>query len=382
MSISGDDMARFMIAHLQDGRYGSAQILRPETADRMHRLAYQPVRPLPGMALGFYQEDRNGLRIVGHAGDTQEFHSDLHLLLDKGVGLFISFNSPGAASVNGRLRADLFDGFLDRYFPGPPLAEEPTMATARAHGAMLAGRYLDSRREVSNFPSLTNMLSQIELTVDRQGVVTGFHGLDGRLKHWREVQPFVWREVGGLSRLAAKVEGGRVVQVLNDDLPPVLVVQPAPLAQSGAWQGPLFAATLAVLLTATLSWPLAAVIRRRYGRPFALAGAAATGHRLARLACLVNVLFLIAWIVLFARALSGSLNLLDTPLDPWLYAIYALGAVGALASLGALYNLVVVWRDAARSWWARLSSLLITAACLSMVFFDLAYHLTSFSVKY
>ena len=48
-----------------------------------------------GFDLGFYQESRNGLRIIGHAGDTEAFHSDLHLLLDKGVGVFMSFNSQG-----------------------------------------------------------------------------------------------------------------------------------------------------------------------------------------------------------------------------------------------------------------------------------------------
>ena len=36
LSTTGDDMARFMIAHLQLGRYGSAQILQPQTAQAMH----------------------------------------------------------------------------------------------------------------------------------------------------------------------------------------------------------------------------------------------------------------------------------------------------------------------------------------------------------
>ena len=35
MSVSALDIARFMIAHLEGGRYGDAQILRPETAELM-----------------------------------------------------------------------------------------------------------------------------------------------------------------------------------------------------------------------------------------------------------------------------------------------------------------------------------------------------------
>ena len=36
MSVSGGDMARYMIAHLQNGEYNGARILKPETAQLMH----------------------------------------------------------------------------------------------------------------------------------------------------------------------------------------------------------------------------------------------------------------------------------------------------------------------------------------------------------
>ena len=51
----------------------------------MHTPAYSsvPASQINAMALGFYREDRNGHRIIGHEGDTELFHSDLHLLLDE-----------------------------------------------------------------------------------------------------------------------------------------------------------------------------------------------------------------------------------------------------------------------------------------------------------
>jgi len=95
-------MTHFMIAHLQNGRYGSVQILKPETAVQMHQR--QPGWPasMDAMALGFYEESRNGQRIIGHGGDTQWFHSDLHLLLDANVGFFVSYNSAGKDEVSPR----------------------------------------------------------------------------------------------------------------------------------------------------------------------------------------------------------------------------------------------------------------------------------------
>ena len=85
-SVTGADMQHFMIAHLQEGQYEGIQILRPETARLMHSRQLTIAPDMNGMALGFYEETRNGHRIIGHAGDTQYFHSDLHLIPDAGVG--------------------------------------------------------------------------------------------------------------------------------------------------------------------------------------------------------------------------------------------------------------------------------------------------------
>ena len=67
------------------------------------------------MALGFYEESRNGHRIIGHGGDTNWFHSDLHLIPDANVGFFVSYNSGGNGKGSGRTL--LWEQFLDRYFP-------------------------------------------------------------------------------------------------------------------------------------------------------------------------------------------------------------------------------------------------------------------------
>ncbi|HEX8415085.1 MAG TPA: serine hydrolase domain-containing protein, partial [Sphingomicrobium sp.] len=73
LSSTGEDMARFMIAHLQNG----AGILQPRTAALMHSPANTPIPGLNGMAYGFYQHNVNGRRVIGHGGDTNAFHSDL-----------------------------------------------------------------------------------------------------------------------------------------------------------------------------------------------------------------------------------------------------------------------------------------------------------------
>ena len=80
MASSAADVAKFMIAHLNDGAYNGQRILADSTAKRMHTRAFGHDPRIPGFALGFYEQSRHGLRIIGHGGDTQWFHTDLALI--------------------------------------------------------------------------------------------------------------------------------------------------------------------------------------------------------------------------------------------------------------------------------------------------------------
>ena len=158
LSASAVDMAHFMIAHLQQGRFGEAQILRPETAALMHGYEQRAIPALAPMALGFYHLQRNGRRVIAHGGDTQWFHSQLELYLDDGVGLFFSVdgNSPSG------LRKHLSEGFAARYFPAPAVARPATLATAREHGEVVAGHYVSSRSSFTNLLSGSRLVPKLQ----------------------------------------------------------------------------------------------------------------------------------------------------------------------------------------------------------------------------
>jgi CubicO group peptidase (beta-lactamase class C family) len=154
LAATGSDMARFMIAHLQDGAYGSNRILKPETAQQMHTTALNMIPPLDRMLLGFYESNYNGHRVIAHGGDTQWFHSDLNLFIDDQVGLFMSVNSVGKEGAAGPIRDALFREFSDRYFPGPTATGDVNLEIATGHAHLMSGRYESSRRPQSSFFSI------------------------------------------------------------------------------------------------------------------------------------------------------------------------------------------------------------------------------------
>jgi hypothetical protein len=117
MSASAGDMARFMLAHLQLGRYGESRILEEATARKMHSRLFAPDPRILSAAHGFYEVDANGRRAIAHGGDLVYFHSDLVLLLEEGVGIFVSFNSDSGGDARSELvraiEKVLFLGFDD-----------------------------------------------------------------------------------------------------------------------------------------------------------------------------------------------------------------------------------------------------------------------------
>ena len=217
LSASAESMTHFMIAHLQNGRYGNAQILKPETAVQMHQRQQGWPASMNAMALGFYEEARNGQRIIGHGGDTQWFHSDLHLLLDANVGFFVSYNSAGKDEVSPR--GVLFGKFMDRYFPVSP-GNEPAPSTAAQDARSVAGLYKISRRFETNILAVTTVLGEAKVAADSKDntiyLDEFFQDLNGQPKHFREIAPMVFRAVNGTEKLAfVKDKDGRWLLYLD-----------------------------------------------------------------------------------------------------------------------------------------------------------------------
>jgi len=109
---SAEDIAHFMIAHLEEGRYGNYPILQPETVNLMHERHASVHQELPGWCYGFYEDFRNGYRAILHSGDTKGFASLLYLIPELRTGFFIVYNTSETDLSN-----EFVQEFFDRYFP-------------------------------------------------------------------------------------------------------------------------------------------------------------------------------------------------------------------------------------------------------------------------
>src|SRR5205809_160624 len=102
LSTTGTDMTRFMLAFLAEGTLDGATILKPETVRMMETRQLDLPPEVRTLGLILMEYPSNGQRIVGHAGDSFYFHSDMILIPDARIGLFVSYNSAGSRFGGGR----------------------------------------------------------------------------------------------------------------------------------------------------------------------------------------------------------------------------------------------------------------------------------------
>jgi CubicO group peptidase (beta-lactamase class C family) len=380
---TGADMARFMIAYLQEGQLGSGRILEPETVRLMHDTRLPIIPPLNSMLLGFFQQDLDGRRIPGHGGDTQFFHSTLNLLVDDGVGVFLSMNSTGKGYASITIRSALMNELVDRYFPASADDRTVDPETVAEHARLMAGVYKTSRRAQSSFLSLAFQLSQVRVTVGEDGelVIPALTGVNGQPMEWREVEPFVWHAVGGKERLAAKVEDGEVVMFGVDSSSPFEMLQPVPWWQSWVWLMPLVSIALAAVLLTVAAWPIGAGLRRRYGVAAPLSGSAAKVYRLLGFADIAIIAIIAGWAGIVSL-LSTNLFAFSPGLDPWLLILRLatlVVLVGAAAI--AIWNARFAWSER-RGWHSRLWSVVAVFSCAVLLWVAIAFNLIGFSVDY
>lgn len=379
LSATGTDMAAFMLAYLGGGTYHGATILEPATVREMFTLQLAPAPGMNGFDLGFYQENRNGLQIVGHAGDTEAFHSDLHLLWQKHVGFFISLNSAGAKGAAEDVRVRIFRAFLDRYFPYVP-PREATVANPQSDAARVAGWYLTSRRQQTAL-SLLYTLGEVEVTKHADGTiaVSLLKNAAGYPLTWREVGPLYYRQAGGQAHLKFTADAnGRIVSWTSDDFIPVFVFQRVYGLKSLGDVKPMLTAFVAVLVISLLIRLGAWIARRRLGARLSLTRIERRVHLAARIGAIAFLAILAGWMVAFSMQDGASTSaIVDVML-----LLYAAGVVAILGGLAMIAETALRVARGPGGWFVRTGEIVVGLAAIYGIWFIFAFGLANFATNF
>jgi len=264
MSATSTDMARFMIAHLQNGELDGQRIFQEETALQMHsRLYAADSRVNGGMAHGFFDNTINGQRIISHGGNLFTFLSGLYLIPEQNVGLYISTN----ATSGGAATHAVIEAFLDRYYPA---AEPPGRQSVTGFAERIApylGEYTPARSNFTTEERTNSITMRANASLGSYGILV--ISSPGQVLRLAEVEPgflqavddpsyrFVYRTDGDGRRFLMGVGG---------------VTDPQSLVKT-PWYGTrnlhllLFLSSTLLFLAALIAWPISFFTRRRRQLP-------------------------------------------------------------------------------------------------------------------
>jgi CubicO group peptidase (beta-lactamase class C family) len=296
MSASATDMANFMIAHLQKGRFAETRILQESTAELMHRIRFTAHPRLNGLTLGFIEMSRNNVRVIGHGGDTAFFHTLLAIIPDHNLGFFVAFNGANAS----RARDEFFKSFMDRYFPPPELPS--LQAPEDFDPSPFVGAYGPSRRAYTTIDKLASLMGvQVEAG---QGVLITRSPLTD-VERWIQIEPLVFRKAQEDEHLVFRADHEGRITHLFLEIPVIGFVRLA-WYQLPGFHAALLALFALVSLSVVLGWPLAAMVRRFRRK----AGLSRTRVQLAaRLLGWALAFAGLTFIVLFAASLANPFEI-------------------------------------------------------------------------
>jgi hypothetical protein len=353
LSATSTDMARFMIAHLQLGRYGDQRILEESTARQMHSRLYSPDPRLPGMAYGFYESTVHGQHLIGHGGDTIFFHSDLALFTEHNLGLFVSYVNEG-----GLARIELVEAFVKRYFPGeePKLPEPP--ADFAEQGKKYVGKYRFTRHNSSDIEKIMALPSVVSVSVTPKGTLMTSAVLEDPW-YWVEVEPGFFRQIDGDMSLAFTEDAnGKVTHMSFSALPFM------PTYRIAWYTDPIFNYVLVVLAVVLSLTTLVSAFRHRKSRKLDPPGAR-WAVRLAALASALTFAFIIAVTIIIISAGEDIFS----AIPPALTAALMLPILTSILTLGVAVFAVLAWKAKYWTRFRRVHYTLFTLAAIGLVWF-------------
>lgn len=348
ISSTAPDMAKFMIAHLQNGTYGNATLLSPATAGLMHAQAFTNDPDVPGMCLGFYEMQYNGLRMIGHGGDTNLFHSELVLLPEKNEGYFISYNSPSGASA----RSEFFTEFMDHYYPqGPKVLPQPD-PSASAGLQKYAGTYESNRHNFARFESYLTLnpkvgpKSQLEIVVNPDNTL----GMKSGGPELVEIRPGVFSRLDGIQSALGNVvfhtaADGTVDYLCFGSLP-ILVFDRVPWYGTSGFVDDVRTASCILLATVFL-WPLLFIFRRSHAIPEpSVPKYARIARWIAGTAALVVLAFVVVLLpMLVSDTVLTTSYLNDQAVPAILTALLMLPVIVAILTIATIVLVILAWKE-------------------------------------
>jgi CubicO group peptidase (beta-lactamase class C family) len=366
---TADDIAKFMLVHMNQGVYGDDEhLLSQQSIERMHAQHFTQVEGLDGWAYGFMEGHRNGVRWIGHDGSWLGFCSQLAMVPGTKTGFFVAYNGDCSFAASAPLRKGLFDVLWPSR--GEPVAE--TNPTAEMRAQQLVGTYMSVRRARSDFTVMAAAAGQFSVSAPGEGRLVVHSPGAGRDLLFLPQANGTWVNPDFQWRAAALVDGaGKPTQlVLDSDVYDRV---------TGASQWALWSVALAMVVAfcvmALWGWSNGFLSRQIFG------GSKAVITTFPRLTAFVAAGLTIAALIAMAALMANPapLDILHGP-TPTLMVLLAIPVALGVLVIPMIYWSVTGFGTDRRARFAQTGYVLLTLAVLVFLAFCWQWGLHPFAL--
>jgi len=365
LSVSASDYARFVRALIGGGSLGGERILRADTTEKM--LTLQPGTEGAqggeiGMGLGVtIDRTRENLLVIGHSGDTVQYHSEFRAYRERGLVIVAMQNTEGPPLARTLIRK-----FEERFGLMPP-ALSPLPNQAEDHE--VAGTYGTARYSGHSFLRVGHLFQLLSIaTVSAGGIRLG-----AAPEPLTRVGPGLYQDLTRTGRRALffRDSGGAVRGVRVEPYQTMLRIAP--------WQQPrLVFGVIGVGVTVALVALLGVLGRLIWSRVTARP-APPLPWRFAALSALALVLC-VAGLFTTLTGMQADLYSMNPGRDPWIRAFEAAGIISVAAWAGFLFAILKHWARTRRA--ERIAAILFAAGMLAALAELINYHVLTSTLNY
>lgn len=376
LSATATDMAHFMIAHLQNGRYKNSRILEDDTAQLMHQQHFTHHPKLPGAAYGFHELFKNNIRAIGHFGGLRGYSCSLALLPEENVGLFVATNS-----IN-LIYTSLLSQFFNHYYP---LEEKPTLPKPPANFAEQAQRFTGTYRDIEyprgTLASIGGLGRHLEVKARSNSNLTVetsdfFFVGPSVQKPLMPIEPLLFKRVDdGADAAFGEDSKGRIRYLYHPIGPRIGAYKKISWYETVPFQLSLVGFYTLLFLSGSITWLVKSWRRRFRKQRLKENKLAQLAGLVAGLVSILNLVFLIAFPLVIWRI--GIWNLLYG-VPAIIIALLCIPPITTGMSLALPTFTVVVWKN---KYWSVLEQVhysLITLAALAFIPFLVYWNLLGF----
>jgi CubicO group peptidase (beta-lactamase class C family) len=171
LSTTAHDMTRWMRMLLRGGELDGVRVLSPETFNDLVTVTFRNAPDVPGIAHGLFRYRYGRYESLEHAGATLAFMSNMVVLPEAGLGVFVSTNTDVGGELSGALPRMVFERLLPDARPAPAAPPAPDFEQTAKR---FAGSYVSQRRAYTTLEKLVTFVQPATVAARKDGLAISF----------------------------------------------------------------------------------------------------------------------------------------------------------------------------------------------------------------